>query len=214
MYPLASHQYTPIPQPQAPKKNPSRVYLASLYLILALISSLAITATILHQPLSSPPTSTRQANCGSSPASARARGCHFDILSYAWQTLECFDADLMSEFTSFNQNWTFYTHLNDTTDPVNIVEAMEGDKQVLYVDWQFHVVHCTFVWRQMHRALAGRGYIDSHVGSYKHTMHCQKVLLDRETGMDSVVVVAGLKYPECWEVGGNEWKASVSGVSH
>jgi hypothetical protein len=49
-----------------------------------------------------------------------------------------------------------------------------------------------------------RGYIDSHLDSYRHTLHCQRVLLTDNMGarpMKTVNVVAELKYPECKQVG-------------
>ncbi|KAL2263972.1 hypothetical protein VTK26DRAFT_3966 [Humicola hyalothermophila] len=170
----------------------------------------------------SPPVNT---NCGSSPSEARRRGCRFDILSFAWQTPECYDAELMEEFIGYD-NWTFYTHpfsststsgtdggISDSnsgnppsttdaefgTDTVDISTALEGER-TLYVDWKYHVVHCTFMWRQMHRAYTVRGYIDSHLDDYRHTLHCQLTLLDRETPLGSVVVVAELKYPDCRKI--------------
>lgn len=146
----------------------------------------------------------RWKTCGSSPAEAESRGCRFDILSFAWQTPECYDAELMRDFIN-HDTWQFYTHPypNNTGDAevVDLATALEGQR-TLYVDWKYHITHCTFMWRQMHRAYAGRGYVDSHLDSYKHTLHCQAVLLDRNTPFGRVNVVAEVKYPECRRIGG------------
>ncbi|KAL2132721.1 hypothetical protein VTI74DRAFT_3459 [Chaetomium olivicolor] len=155
---------------------------------------------------------------------ARSRGCRFDILSFAWQTPECYDEELLDEFLRYD-DWQFYAHPGGTDDDdddnnsshnttlpeevVDLATALEG-RRTLYVDWKYHVAHCTFMWRQMHRAYARRGYIDSHLDDYAHTLHCQRTLLDRETPLHRVVVVAALKYPECRRIGGAEGRAPFS----
>ena len=58
----------------------------------------------------------------------------------------------------------------------------------------------------MHRAYRVRGFVDSHLDAYKHTLHCQGVLLERGVPGGVVNVVAEVKYPECREVGGRVWK--------
>lgn len=134
-------------------------------------------------------------DCGSSPAEAKQRGCKFDILSFAWQTKECYDGDLMSEFINSGP-WQFYEGPNSTSSRVTLEVANRGERD-MFVNWGYHVWHCTFMWRQMHRAFVVRGYIDSHLDDYAHTLHCQQVLLDRWTTLDTVNVMAALKYPRC-----------------
>ncbi|KAK4508508.1 hypothetical protein PRZ48_002247 [Zasmidium cellare] len=70
---------------------------------LVVISSFAIISTATRSPN---PTWT---SCGNNPATARSRGCSFDLLSFAWQTPECFDGDLMAEFASWDGDWNFYS---------------------------------------------------------------------------------------------------------
>ena len=144
----------------------------------------------------------RWRNCGSSPTEAKLRGCRFDILSFAWQTPECFDGELMDDFIA-HDNWKFYAHFNSTETVVELAAALEGDRS-LYVDWEYHITHCTFMWRQMHRAYTVKGFIDSHLDDYHHTLHCQRTLLDRETGLGMVNVIAALKYPDCRKISGSE----------
>jgi hypothetical protein len=140
------------------------------------------------------PPSPTWTNCGSDPATARARGCSFDLLSFAWQTRECFDSALISAFLA-HSDWTYYTDTSGMRKvPASVAVLGETD---LYVSWDFHVKHCTYLWRQMHRAFALRGFIDSHLDNWGHTMHCQVVLLDRVIKSDVVNVKAAVRYPEC-----------------
>ena len=190
----------------------------SYYLIAALLilpATLICLILLIHLLVSKSPQSPhhpRHTSCGTTPSQARSRACHFDILSFAWQTPECYDAELITDFLSYD-NWTFYAEFN-TTDPTKTVDtatALEGNTG-LYVDWKYHVTHCTFMWRQMHRAFTVRGYIDSHLDNYMHTLHCQGTLLDRERDMGGVTVIGMLRYPECREVArGGDGKRRVGG---
>ncbi|KAK4233309.1 hypothetical protein C8A03DRAFT_48111 [Achaetomium macrosporum] len=190
-----------------------RASIVALYYLLPILTTSVIVWAVLHtwHLQLSPPTlfhtthAHRWTTCGSSPAEAESRGCRFDILSFAWQTPECYDDELMQEFIHYDTNntWQFYAHPNNRTVVVDLATALRGHNRTLYVDWKYHVTHCTFTWRQMHRAYALRGYIDSHLDSYRHTLHCQWVLLENgKTPMETVNVVAELKYPECRKIGG------------
>jgi len=135
-------------------------------------------------------------SCGDSPETARDRNCSFDLISFAWQTPECYDAELVSEFASWN-NWTFYAD-DKFTSPVSQMTALQGN-QALFVKWDYHVVHCTFVWRQMHRAYE-RGWIDCHLRNYHHTIHCQKMILTDSSAAEHLITVARILYPQCTKV--------------
>ncbi|KAJ4288265.1 hypothetical protein N0V88_007455 [Collariella sp. IMI 366227] len=155
---------------------------------------------------------SRWTSCGSTPTEAKSRGCRFDILSFAWQTPECYDDELMQDFLRYS-NWQLYAHPNRTDEVVDLAIALEGQK-TLYVDWKYHITHCAFMWRQMHRAYALRGYIDSHLENYKHTLHCQWVLIEANVPLERVNVVAAVKYPQCRKIGGGDgWKPIWGGGS-
>jgi len=57
------------------------------------------------------------------------------------------------------------------------------------------------MWRQMHRAYAELGYIDSHLANWRHTLHCQKVLLAGMGDKDQIGAVGKVLYPKCLKVG-------------
>ncbi|KAF2163039.1 hypothetical protein M409DRAFT_26485 [Zasmidium cellare ATCC 36951] len=167
---------------------------ALLTLFLSVILGLTIVAI---STTSSRPTWT---SCGNDPATAKSRGCSFDLLSFAWQTPECYDTSLMDEFASWNHDsdWNFYNDPN-YTEPVSQQIASQGERGPLFVKWDYHVVHCTFMWRQMHRAYE-KGWIDSHLANYNHTLHCQKMILMSPEDAVKKPVMARLIYPECLRV--------------
>lgn len=64
-------------------------------------------------------------------------------------------------------------------------------------------MHCAYMWRQMHRAYADRGFIDSHLGSYNHTLHCQKVVTEKREGW-LADTAARVRYPRCEQISAGE----------
>ncbi|USP81379.1 uncharacterized protein yc1106_08653 [Curvularia clavata] len=163
-------------------------------------------------------------DCGGTPDEARRRNCHFDILSMAWQTHECFDhandAAFLAHHTDFNASdihsdhaqdaeqedkevvttaWKFFLDVEGQHEiPLSV--ALTGEHQ-LFVSQEFHFTHCTYMWRQMHRAYAKLGYIDAHLANWRHTLHCQNVLLAGMGDKDSLGAVGKVLYPKCIKVG-------------
>ncbi|KAK4495022.1 hypothetical protein PRZ48_013349 [Zasmidium cellare] len=165
---------------------------ALLVLFVVTVLGLALVATWASRTNVPKPT---WSSCGSDPETARSRGCSFDLISFAWQTPECFDADLVSEFASWEGDWTFFAD-DKFTQPVDQSVASQGERTPLFVPWDYHIVHCTFMWRQMHRAYEN-GWIDEHLGNYNHTLHCQKMTLMDEKAAEKAVTVARIIFPEC-----------------
>ena len=187
----------PEKQSASTSKPQVRYTLISGALVLSILIIIALTASFSGQGQQHSPTAT-WTSCGEDKATALARNCSFDLISFAWQTPECFDYTLVSEFAAWD-DWKFYLWFNGSVVIPQSV-AMQGETD-LHVDWQYHVTHCTFMWRQMHRAYE-RGYIDSHLRAYNHTLHCQKMLLKNDVPMDKVFTGAPVIYPTCERVGG------------
>jgi hypothetical protein len=165
---------------------------------LACSLTLGVITILQITPLSSgrPPIRSRHNDCGANPSTAQARNCKFDILSFAWQTPECFDEETSEAFRIHNGTWSYFSDLEGT--PRSEAEAMSG-KYTTFVAAEFHRVHCTYMWRQLHRAYAERGYIDEHLESWNHTLHCQLVLLEA-TGaeaMKEINTMGRVIYPRC-----------------
>ena len=165
------------------------------YILLGLSSLIVLAvAFIVFITLSRP---TIRSSCGSTPIESRSRGCSFDLISFAWQMPLCYDEPLVSEFSTWD-SWNFYTGNVTVTQDV----AMQGE-QSLWVSWHYHMVHCTFMWRQMHRAYE-RGWIDAHLRAYNHTLHCQKRLLMKGINDEQVFTKATVIYPVCEKVRGRD----------
>jgi hypothetical protein len=53
------------------------------------------------------------------------------------------------------------------------------------------------MWKRLHKALAGTILLDSYVGSYEHTQHCEHMLLSKDVDLHSVNTAIQRKFPTC-----------------
>lgn len=138
-----------------------------------------------------------EAPCGSTAAEARQRGCKFDIISFGWFPEQCYDAELSDAFDGIT-TWEWFQDPNKT-QPLSHEQIMTGEFTGLYVNWEYHVRHCTAMWKKMHRAILGKGKaaIDSYIGELPHTEHCSHMLLDRDAGFGDINTIILVKFPDC-----------------
>lgn len=131
---------------------------------IAVASTLAATQRFHGSPVS-------PESCDTSPNEAVARGCRFDVMSSSWLPSRCIDSELMEQFTN-SHSWTWYADINGTTvEPCESVSAGNHDR--LFVTQGFHLYHCTYMWRKMHRAVLSATPLDGYIGDYHHTTHCE-----------------------------------------
>lgn len=137
--------------------------------------------------------------CGSNPAEARRKGCHFDVISFCWLPSECYDTELSRNFYEENELEWFLDP--NRTQPLTYDQIMTGEFTGLYVDWGYHLRHCTAMWKKLHRAVLGdmgRRAIDGYIGPYEHTKHCEHMLLGkRDVAFDMINTRIAVKYPDC-----------------
>ncbi|TDZ36524.1 hypothetical protein C8035_v008232 [Colletotrichum spinosum] len=139
--------------------------------------------------------------CGSNPQEARQKGCRFDVISFCWLPSQCYDAQLSREFDEANHLEWFLDP--NRTEPLTHEQIMTGEYTGLYVNWEYHVRHCTAMWKKMHRAIIrenGQGVkaIDGYMGVYEHTKHCEHMLLaGRNIAPDVINTRIAVKYPDC-----------------
>jgi len=89
------------------------------------------TTTVLHSP------------CGNSSTTALANGCRFDIISFSWLHPSCDDRELSDEFQAM-RDWVWYED-EDATVLVTQDEALTGRYPHLYVSFEYHLTHCTYL---------------------------------------------------------------------
>ncbi|MCJ1224801.1 hypothetical protein MMC12_001446 [Toensbergia leucococca] len=142
-------------------------------------------------PIPSPPRS-----CGNTTQSARLQNCTFDPISFSWLPAPCTDTHLTAAFLA-KRPWQWYLD-RAGTQPAPRSEVLRGDHDNLYVTAEYHILHCTYMWRKMHRAVAAGWLIDGYVGRFEHTAHCEAMILEGLEGKERVVdTVIRMKWPEC-----------------
>jgi hypothetical protein len=110
-------------------------------------------------------------HCGHTFEDAKKLGCIFDTISFSWLVPECYDQELVEEFDKLDVKFPFFY------DPEGKSEAPWSEvakgERAMFVPWSHHLWHCGFLWRKMHRALMAGVPVDSYIGNYTHTEHCQ-----------------------------------------
>ena len=172
----------------------SSMWLLLSVIVVASLLVFSVAAVLSYQ--TQPKSSAVWPDCGSTPDEARSRGCSFDMLSHAWQTAECYDHEIMQEYQQAG-SWEYYLD-REATYPVDVEVVRQGGTDVWVREYQ-HYVHCTYMWRQMHRAFTVLHHIDSHLNNYNHTKHCQHVFITPREG-DLLEVLARVIYPSCYAV--------------
>jgi hypothetical protein len=114
-------------------------------------------------------------DCGRTVDEAKAAGCIFDVMSFHWVPPQCYDAEITEGFLAA-RNWSFYSKYHGTEEDIIPLETIREGHMSAWVPWEYHPVHCTFQWRKMHRAYAAGNPLDSALGNYNHTLHCQEML--------------------------------------
>ncbi|KAJ5962153.1 hypothetical protein N7501_007094 [Penicillium viridicatum] len=173
--------------------------LSLVAIILSLITGAFTLSTYLHHIRAKVPTSPVQSTyqCGEVASQAQARGCHFDLISFSWLPPACYDAELTEDFLK-SYNWTW------STDPqgknlVPIEDVKKGDFEYLFTDLKYHVVHCAYMWKKLHRALStgDLSRVDGYTAGYGHTKHCTQMMLDRDSDLSRSGVAGLVKFPLC-----------------
>jgi hypothetical protein len=136
-------------------------------------------------------------SCGDNPDTARSLNCSFDLLSFSWLPSQCYDFQLTSTFLQ-RYNWTWYRSKTSEDPsvnepiPVSQTVALLGNETELYGSDEYHIIHCIYMWRKLHRGIeverdglepgsASGAWIDSYMGNFMHTDHCSSFLLNWES---------------------------------
>jgi len=141
--------------------------------------------------------------CGNSPAEAEAAGCVFDLMTVSWLPPECYDGELTTKFMEEGP-WKFY--LSNSTRPealpeervqIPSLEAISRTTELMWTDRRFHVFHCIYGWKMMHRAIERGWKMESVLATYHHTEHCSDTLANTSVPLNAVITRVEIAYPAC-----------------
>jgi hypothetical protein len=79
-------------------------------------------------------------------------------MSFVWTPPACHDKELPGDFLSL-RNWTWY-HDIKATQVADEHLVHQGKFDHLYVTWEYHKVHCAYMWRKLHRAMMSGSRVD------------------------------------------------------
>lgn len=184
---------------ESPKqKTPSSKKFQSVWQHLQWFVALGLTLIVfilvifLRDPQSKDPAAE---TCGNSSSEAISLGCSFDIMSFAWLPPRCFDRELMNQFLAI-RDWKWYLD-TEGRQTVDLASVAAGQYDQLYVTQEYHMYHCTYMWRKMHRAIAAGAVVDGYIGDIHHTAHCEMQILDRSRSLDAISTSIYTKFASC-----------------
>lgn len=115
--------------------------------------------------------------CGNSWQEAEAMGCHFDVMASRWYSPECHDSEALEEMLQEPQiNYTWYADAKHT-ERLDEAVVLSGQFEKIYPLYDFHIGHCLYLWRKLHRAVIHNRPLDDELFSYEHTVHCTRLIL-------------------------------------
>lgn len=170
----------------------SRHLVQHLPCLIASVMALIVVGVVAFLQLSKPENVSPE-TCGNSSSEALSLGCSFDVISFAWLPVRCFDKELVDEFLALKDwNWYLDAGAQQTADFVSVAA---GAYDELYVTQEYHMYHCTYMWRKMHRAILAGDVLDGYIGDMHHTAHCEMQILDRSRTIE--ILDGGWLSSEC-----------------
>lgn len=122
--------------------------------------------------LTGQPASWFNGNCGSSAEEAKSRNCVFDLVSHSWLPHDCLSTEDLEDADIMYANSTWHWGLDDMKE-VSLEDVRRGEFDRVWTSMDWHVAHCGFVWKRLHRALLDPWRkLDSYTADYHHTGHC------------------------------------------
>jgi hypothetical protein len=91
-----------------------------------------------------------------------------------WLHQDCFYEDLMESYLAANNfNWSRDTSF---TELVTLDEIRRGDHRHIYVDPEFHYIHCAYTWEMQLRAWHDERPLVESLADPEHSQHCSDLL--------------------------------------
>jgi hypothetical protein len=133
--------------------------------------------------------------CGTTPAEALARGCHFDIIATAWLPSKCIDYELAAEFAALHP-WQYFANRNGTDPFPDDPDVLGTQTGLVWTTDRWHAAHCLYMWKKLNRAIVGGWMTDAETVSQSHTDHCTMNIMNMKEP-DAIKGVMEVIYPPC-----------------
>jgi hypothetical protein len=133
--------------------------------------------------------------CPKDPEAAAAAGCLFDIIGIAWKFRACHDAALSTQFLS-ERTWA-WSHVPNASAPISEAEMKTGMVRSGWTTWEYHRIHCLYMWLKLRRDLQLGRPRDDAVMNFQHTLHCMGELLKEGQDEEEWSTDWNVTYPLC-----------------
>ncbi len=143
------------------------------------------------------PLSWYNGDCGNSPAEANSRKCQYSITLQAWLPPNCLTEDDMAdeELMYKDRGWRY---IDNRKVNISLHELRGGMFEHFIVAPEWHVVHCMYVWKRLHRAMLDPNRkVDSYTANYHHTTHCAEMISGDSGHSMGEYTKVFVKYPTC-----------------
>ena len=143
------------------------------------------------------PLSWSYGDCGNSPEDAKALDCHYSIVLHSWLPKSCLTSEDAQDAIDMykDRTWPYETSAGQN---LTIDELGAGDYGHFTTTFDWHVTHCMYVWKRLHRILLDPTQeLDSYTANYHHTSHCVKMIGGHPEGMKDSGTKIFVKYPKC-----------------
>lgn len=148
-------------------------------------------------PITGVPLAWSNGDCGNSPREAKQRECLYSIVLHAWLPKSCLtEADEEDAKDMYSDRDWFYE--NPSGKNMTMEELGTGDYEHFQTTYDWHVTHCMYVWKRLHRVMMDPSQeLDSYTASYHHTSHCVKMIGGDMEEMKKLGTKTFVKYPNC-----------------
>lgn len=121
--------------------------------------------------------------CGNTLVEAHALGCEYVAMASAYLPAHCRDPALESDFETIGPSsrgaWSYHADESLTQSLTSAeIARFAGSTTKYYTSWEWHVLHCLFYWRKMHRAQFLGTVIEPRFNTDNHIHHCTKLILN------------------------------------
>jgi hypothetical protein len=89
--------------------------------------------------------------CGNSPAEARKRGCHFELITLSWVADDCHDHELVERY-SRNHTWQWYHHETAMT-PMEDRVVKAGELHGVWTTSDYREALCSYALEKLQREI-------------------------------------------------------------
>lgn len=155
------------------------------------------TAAEGTDPTTGLPLAWSNGDCGNSPDEAKARDCIYSIVLHSWLPKSCLTHEDEQDAVDMyhDRHWPYETAAGKN---LTMDELALGDYGHFTTTFDWHVVHCMYVWKRLHRTILDPAQeLDSYTANYHHTSHCVKMIGGHAGGMKDSGTKIFVKYPKC-----------------